>query len=256
MQGAARRTGWFPVQAPQRRNAPFSPEPSRQPRKPAVYGVAAPRRSHRYDSLLSLIPSPLCGEGSYLLPSPACGRRVGEEGLLRLVSDRFPGLRTCQINTKQALTVSDLARAEHFYDKALVAVLGFRKNSFTLGGDPHIQYFNRHFGFVLRPARVPAAHDAYAPGLHHFCLRVETAGEVHEAASALRATGIEASEARVYPQYALVVRRTPIFGLRRVDRRRVQGAKHSQGRSPGEHSQRRNRLRAAGENEKWSVTDH
>ncbi len=100
------------------------------------------------------------------------------------------------------LTVSDLARAEHFYDRALVAVLGFRKNSFTLGGDPHIQYFNRHFGFVLRPARVPVAHDAYAPGLHHFCLRVETAGEVHEVAAALQAAGIEASEARVYPQYA------------------------------------------------------
>ena len=51
------------------------------------------------------------------------------------------------------ITVSDLARSEPFYDRVLRDALGFRKNSFTLAGDPHVQYYNRHFGYVLRPAR-------------------------------------------------------------------------------------------------------
>jgi glyoxylase I family protein len=100
------------------------------------------------------------------------------------------------------ITVSDLARSEPFYDKVLIEVLGFRKNRFSLAEDPHIQYFNRHFGFVLRPARSDAMHDAYAPGLHHFCLRVESAAEVHAVAAQLRGAGIPATEAKLYPDYA------------------------------------------------------
>lgn len=99
------------------------------------------------------------------------------------------------------LAVSDLARSEQFYDRAM-HVLGFRKNRFTLGGDPHVQYFNRHFGFVLRPARSHGAHDSYAPGLHHFCLRVDSIEDVIETANALRAAGIDASAARHCPEYA------------------------------------------------------
>ena len=71
-----------------------------------------------------------------------------------------------------------------------------------LGGDPHIQYFNRHFGFVLRPARAPGSHSPYTPGLHHFCFRVETAADVHNVSTRLREAGIDASEARQYPDYA------------------------------------------------------
>jgi glyoxylase I family protein len=100
------------------------------------------------------------------------------------------------------IAVSDLARSEAFYDRALQAALGFRKNKFTLGDDPHVQYFNRHFGFVLRPARAKAKHDPYAPGLHHFCLRVDSTPEVHAVAARLRSVGIDATEARLYPQYA------------------------------------------------------
>src|SRR5436190_6357082 len=71
------------------------------------------------------------------------------------------------------VTVSELDRSEKFYD-AVMGVLGFRKNTFTNEGDPHIQYYNRHFGFVLRPARVEQSrHDPLSPGLHHFCFRVE-----------------------------------------------------------------------------------
>ncbi len=100
------------------------------------------------------------------------------------------------------ITVSDLERSEAFYDRVLIEALGFRKNKFALGGDPHIQYFNRHFGYVLRPSRTVAGHDSYAPGLHHFCLRVETAADVVVAAGRLRALGVDASEAKLYPEYA------------------------------------------------------
>lgn len=100
------------------------------------------------------------------------------------------------------LTVSDLARSEPFYDLALGQVLGFRKNRFTLGGDPHVQYYNRQFGFVLRPARRATPHDAYAPGLHHFCLRVDSAADVQAVSRGLQAAGIAATDARLYPDYA------------------------------------------------------
>ena len=100
------------------------------------------------------------------------------------------------------ITVSDLQRSERFYDRVLVDALGFRKNSFDLGGDAHVQYFNRHFGYVLRPSRNGAGHDPYAPGLHHLCLRVESAADVKDVAAQLRAAGIDASEAALYPEYA------------------------------------------------------
>jgi catechol 2,3-dioxygenase-like lactoylglutathione lyase family enzyme len=99
------------------------------------------------------------------------------------------------------IAVSDLGRSEVFYDKAMAA-LGFRKTTFTIGCDPHVQYFNRHFGFVLRPARSRTPHEPYAPGLHHFCLRVEGKDDVENAAAKLRAVGIEPSEPKLYPEYA------------------------------------------------------
>ena len=100
------------------------------------------------------------------------------------------------------ITVSDLARSEVFYDKVLLSTLGFRKNRFTLDGDAYVQYFNRHFGYVLRPARTPCSHDPYAPGLHHFCLRVDSIEDVVAVSAQLRAVGIDASEAKNYPEYA------------------------------------------------------
>jgi catechol 2,3-dioxygenase-like lactoylglutathione lyase family enzyme len=100
------------------------------------------------------------------------------------------------------LTVSDLGASEAFYDRVLLGALGFRKNRFALAANPHVQYFNRHFGLVLRPARAAAKHDPYAPGLHHFCLRVDSTADVHAVAARLRSAGIDATEARLYPQYA------------------------------------------------------
>jgi glyoxylase I family protein len=102
------------------------------------------------------------------------------------------------------LSVRDLAAGETFYDTVLVEVLGFRKGRFALGGDPHVQYYNRQFGFVIRPARAGAAtaYDSGAPGLHHFCFRVATEHEVDRVAGALRARGVDATAAQLYPDYA------------------------------------------------------
>lgn len=100
------------------------------------------------------------------------------------------------------ISVSDPVRSEAFYDRVLLQALGFRKHRFVLAGDPHLQYYNRHFGFVLRPARSSTPHDSYAPGLHHFCLRVDSIAEVHTVALHLRSVGIAATEARLYPEYA------------------------------------------------------
>jgi glyoxylase I family protein len=100
------------------------------------------------------------------------------------------------------ITVSDLDRSEAFYDAVLLNALGFRKNRFELGDEPHVQYYNRHFGYVLRPARTSAPHDPYAPGLHHFCLRVDSVEDVVAVSAQLRDAGIAASEAKNYPEYA------------------------------------------------------
>jgi catechol 2,3-dioxygenase-like lactoylglutathione lyase family enzyme len=100
------------------------------------------------------------------------------------------------------ITVSDLDRSEIFYDKVLLKALEFRKNNFTLDGEPHVQYFNRHFGYVLRPAHSPCTHNPYLPGLHHFCLRVDSIEDVVAVSAQLRAAGIDASEAKNYPEYA------------------------------------------------------
>ena len=98
------------------------------------------------------------------------------------------------------IAVSDLKRSEAFYDRVM-SVLGFRKNGFEIGGEPHLQYFNRPFGFVLRPAR-GGRHDPYAPGLHHLCLRVDTAEDVADAAMGLDDAGIAATAPKLYPDYA------------------------------------------------------
>ena len=100
------------------------------------------------------------------------------------------------------ITVSDRARSEAFYDLVLRDALAFRKNEFVLDGEPHAQYFNRHFGFVLRPARDNHPHNPYSAGLHHFCLRVDSIAEVVAVADKLRSVGVEASEAKNYPEYA------------------------------------------------------
>ena len=100
------------------------------------------------------------------------------------------------------VAVSDLSRSETFYDRVM-RILGFRKNTFTNEGDHHIQYYNRHFGFVLRPARnAQSAHDPLAPGLHHFCFRVEDASTVDVIARYFVDEGVACSSPQLYPEYA------------------------------------------------------
>jgi catechol 2,3-dioxygenase-like lactoylglutathione lyase family enzyme len=100
------------------------------------------------------------------------------------------------------ITVSDVVASERFYDRVLGVVLGFRKNEFVLSGDRHVQYFNRHFGLVLRPARVSAGHEPYAVGLHHVCFRVDSKADVQAVVEKLREQGIDATECKLCPQYA------------------------------------------------------
>jgi glyoxylase I family protein len=99
------------------------------------------------------------------------------------------------------ISVSDLSSAEAFYDRVLLN-LNFRKNKFVIDGAAHIQYYNRHFGYVLRPSRTLRDHDPYSPGMHHFCLRVDSIEDVHAAAVALRGAGVDVSEPKLYPEYA------------------------------------------------------
>lgn len=99
------------------------------------------------------------------------------------------------------ITVSDMERSEKFYD-VVMKILGFRKSRFQIEGEQHIQYYNRHFGYVLRPARSSGPHNSYAPGLHHFCLRVDSEKEVKEAANRLKGQNIPVSQPKQYPEYA------------------------------------------------------
>lgn len=99
------------------------------------------------------------------------------------------------------IAVSDLDRSEKFYD-AVMTVLGFRKNKFLNEDEPHVQYYNRHFSFVLRPARISSPHNPFAPGLHHFCFRVGDTVAVDEAAKRFGEAGIDCDAPQFYPEYA------------------------------------------------------
>ncbi len=100
------------------------------------------------------------------------------------------------------VTVRDLGRSERFYDRVMV-ILGYRKIQSAIGADPHIHYYNRQFGFSLRPARPTTPdHDPYAPGLHHFCFRVLDERAVDRAAAELRDAGVAVTDPRLYPEYA------------------------------------------------------
>ncbi len=100
------------------------------------------------------------------------------------------------------VTVSDLERAERFYD-AVFKLLGFRKGTKPIAGERHLHYFNPVTQYTIRPAKTAGTtHDPYSPGLHHLCFRVKTPSQVDEAARELGALGVPASEPRRYPEYA------------------------------------------------------
>lgn len=81
-------------------------------------------------------------------------------------------------------------------------LLGFRKGTGQVGGQPHVHYFNRTFQYTLRPARANApGHDPYAPGLHHLCFQVSDVSAVDEATLGLQRLGIEINEPLLRPEY-------------------------------------------------------
>ncbi|HXW83774.1 MAG TPA: VOC family protein [Candidatus Binataceae bacterium] len=100
------------------------------------------------------------------------------------------------------LTVSDLERAERFYDPVM-KMLDFRKGIGAIGGVRHCHYYNREFAISIRPAsRFAAAHDSYAPGLHHLCLRSRSRGAVDVIARQLGRLGVAIEGPRLCPEYA------------------------------------------------------
>lgn len=112
------------------------------------------------------------------------------------------------------VAVSDMRRSEGFYDRVM-PVLGFRKGDGTIGGDPHLFYYNRQFAYSLRPAREGApGHDPYAPGLHHLCFRVVDEAAVDRAAGSC---GRRASR----PRSRATTRSTPRTTTRRSSRTRM-----------------------------------
>jgi glyoxylase I family protein len=99
------------------------------------------------------------------------------------------------------VAVTDLARSELFYD-AVMRLLGFKKGTDPIAGEPHLHYFNRVTQYSIRPAKSAGPHDPYRPGLHHLCFRVGSRDEVDEAATGLTALGIAAMPPALYPEYA------------------------------------------------------
>jgi glyoxylase I family protein len=99
------------------------------------------------------------------------------------------------------VAVADLQQSIAFYDP-LMKLLGFRKGTTPIAGEPHVHYFNRVTQYTLRPARTRAGHDPYGPGLHHICLRLDSREQVDAATQAIRGLGVEISDPRIYPEYA------------------------------------------------------
>ena len=100
------------------------------------------------------------------------------------------------------ITVSDIERAERFYD-GVMRLLDFRKGIRPIAGEKHCHYFNQVMQYSIRPAQPSArGHDPYSPGLHHLCFRVGSNAEVEAAARGLEALGISATEPRYYPEYS------------------------------------------------------
>jgi glyoxylase I family protein len=99
------------------------------------------------------------------------------------------------------ISVTDMSESEKFYDLVMSA-LGFKKNSFEIDHERHVQFYCRHFGFVIRPGHKNLTHDPYNPGLHHLCLRVNSQTDVFECAKRLEDLGINITAPSNYPEYA------------------------------------------------------
>jgi glyoxylase I family protein len=99
------------------------------------------------------------------------------------------------------ITVADLKVSERYYD-TIMPLMGFRKGHAPIGGDQHVHYYCRHYGFSLRPARSAQRHDPYRPGLHHFCFRLESVEDIDALFEKIKAKGLSVSTPKFYPEYA------------------------------------------------------
>ena len=100
------------------------------------------------------------------------------------------------------VAVSDLQHSEAFYD-IVMKLLGLRKGTGTVDGEPFVHYYNPHFQYTLRKAGAGAGtHNSLAPGFNHLCFQVAETSDVDAAARGLLALGISVSEPRLYPEYA------------------------------------------------------
>ena len=95
------------------------------------------------------------------------------------------------------VSVTDFEKSEAFYD-AVMQALGFRKGDMPIAGERHAHYFTPRMQYSIRPAKTARRHDAYAPGLHHFCFQAPDRRAVDEVETRLRALGVDVSEAREY----------------------------------------------------------
>ena len=101
------------------------------------------------------------------------------------------------------IAVSDLLQSTTFYDKVM-RLLGFHKGTDSIGGQPHVHYFNYAIQYTIRPAKTGAAmHDPFVPGLHHLCFQVANRDVVDKIAGGLQKLSIEVSEPRIYPDYGV-----------------------------------------------------
>lgn len=99
------------------------------------------------------------------------------------------------------ISVSDFDKSKTFYDR-LMGELGFLSNDFELNDDPHVHYYNRYFGFVIRPAKNQVDYSPQNPGMHHFCFRVESCQEIDQLVERLSAKSIDAAQPKFFPEYA------------------------------------------------------
>ena len=84
--------------------------------------------------------------------------------------------------------------------RAVMRLLGFRKGTMPIAGEPHAHYFNCVTQYTIRPARGADAHDPYRPGLHHLCFRVATQADVDAVVAALQAIGVDATAPMTFPE--------------------------------------------------------
>ena len=76
-----------------------------------------------------------------------------------------------------ALTVTDMARAEKYYDR-LLGFLGYQQAEKS---DEFILWAGQHGGITLSPANPDSpnkTHDRYSPGLHHFAFNADSREDV------------------------------------------------------------------------------